>query len=91
MKCQPLARQHLTCYLATMPKSKKRHWLKTGIFTLLGLAALAAATGQPAPPLTALLLIAAVSTALEQLSGWGIDNLTVPLVSALLWQAWLRP
>jgi phytol kinase len=52
---------------------------------------LAAASGQPAPPLLALLLIAAIATALEQLSGWGIDNLTVPLATALLWQACLRP
>ena len=58
---------------------------------LLGLTALAAASGQPAPPLLALLLIAAIATALEQLSGWGIDNLTVPLATALLWQACLRP
>jgi phytol kinase len=58
---------------------------------LLGLTALAAASGQPAPPLLALLLIAAIATALEQLSAWGIDNLTVPLATALLWQACLRP
>ena len=32
------------------------------------------------------LLIAAIATALEQLSGYGIDNLSVPVASALLWQ-----
>ena len=33
-----------------------------------------------------LLLIAAAATALEQCSGYGIDNLSVPLATALLWQ-----
>jgi len=56
----------------------------------------AQACGQPAPPLPALLLIAAAATGLEQLSGFGIDNLSVPLATALLWQqlsaqAVLRP
>ena len=32
------------------------------------------------------LLIAGAATALEQLSGYGIDNLSVPLATALLWQ-----
>ncbi|MFM2157846.1 MAG: hypothetical protein RLZZ124_320 [Cyanobacteriota bacterium] len=53
---------------------------------LVALAALAGASGHAAPPLLALALIAAAATALEQLSGWGIDNLTVPLGTALLWQ-----
>jgi phytol kinase len=53
---------------------------------LLALAALAGAHGQPAPAWPALLLIAAAATALEQLSGYGIDNLSVPLATALLWQ-----
>jgi phytol kinase len=53
---------------------------------LLALLALAQASGQPAPAWPALLLIAAIATALEQLSGYGIDNLTVPLTTALLWQ-----
>ncbi|MEN9540199.1 MAG: hypothetical protein RLZZ459_290 [Cyanobacteriota bacterium] len=61
-----------------------------GLAVLLGLGALAAAAGQAAPALPALLLIAAIATALEQLSGYGIDNLTVPLATALLWQL-LKP
>jgi phytol kinase len=53
---------------------------------LLALQALALASGQPAPAWPALLLIATVATGLEQLSGYGIDNLTVPLGTAVLWQ-----
>jgi phytol kinase len=56
------------------------------LLVLLALLALAGATGQAAPPLAALLVITAAATALEQLSGWGLDNLTVPLATALLWQ-----
>ena len=56
------------------------------LLVLLALAALAGASGQPAPAWPALLLIAATATALEQLSGYGIDNLSVPLATALLWQ-----
>ena len=56
------------------------------LMVLLALMALAGAVGQPAPEWPALLLIAAVATALEQLSGYGIDNLTVPLATALLWR-----
>ena len=56
------------------------------LVVLLLLTALAAASQQPAPALLGLLWIAAAATALEQLSGWGIDNLTVPLGTALLWQ-----
>ena len=53
---------------------------------LLALAALADASGMAAPTVPALLGIAAAATALEQLSGYGIDNLSVPLATALLWQ-----
>ena len=56
------------------------------LLVLLALAALAGISGQTAPAWPALLLIAAIATALEQLSGYGIDNLSVPVASALLWQ-----
>ena len=56
------------------------------LLVLLALAALAGISGQTAPTWPALLLIAAIATALEQLSGYGIDNLSVPVASALLWQ-----
>ena len=59
--------------------------------SLLVLAALAAAaegSGLAAPPLPNLLLIALLATALEQLSSFGIDNLSVPLLSSLLWSHW---
>jgi dolichol kinase len=32
--------------------------------------------------------MALVATALEQLSGFGLDNLSVPLSAGLLWQHW---
>jgi dolichol kinase len=34
------------------------------------------------------LLIALVATALEQVAWLGLDNLTVPIVSAWLWSCW---
>lgn len=58
----------------------------TSLVVLLALTGLAAGSGLAAPGLGALLLIAIAATALEQLSGYGIDNLTVPLATALLWQ-----
>jgi len=42
----------------------------------------------PAPAPTALVVIALVATALEQVAWLGIDNLTVPIVSAWLWSGW---
>ncbi|NDC34717.1 MAG: dolichol kinase [Synechococcaceae bacterium WB9_2_112] len=42
----------------------------------------------PAPPPAALVAIALVATALEQVAWMGIDNLTVPIVSAWLWSGW---
>lgn len=42
----------------------------------------------PAPALPALVAIALVATALEQVAWLGIDNLTVPIVSAWLWSGW---
>jgi phytol kinase len=44
--------------------------------------------GLGAPSLPNLMLIAAIATALEQLSAFGIDNLSVPLSAGLLWQHW---
>jgi phytol kinase len=38
-----------------------------------------------APPAAALLLMAAAATSLEQLSRYGLDNLSVPLATGLLW------
>ena len=46
--------------------------------------------GMEAPGLPNLVLIAAVATALEQLSVLGIDNLSVPLSTGLLWELWAR-
>lgn len=60
--------------------------LGAGLAVLLALASLAGGQGLPAPTWSALLLIAAAATALEQCSGYGIDNLSVPLATALLWQ-----
>jgi phytol kinase len=54
------------------------------------LVALAALQPASAPPLLALLVIAAVATALEQWATAGVDNLTVPLAVAGLW-LWLAP
>lgn len=42
----------------------------------------------PAPAPTDLVVIALVATALEQVAWLGIDNLTVPIVSAWLWSGW---
>ena len=61
------------------------------LVVLLALVALARASGTPAPAWSALLLIAAIATTLEQLSGYGIDNLTVPLATALLWAQFSQP
>jgi phytol kinase len=44
--------------------------------------------GLAAPNLPNLMLIAALATALEQLSAFGVDNLSVPLSAGLLWQHW---
>ena len=56
------------------------------LVVLLALAVLAGASSLSAPAWPSLLLIAAVATSLEQLSGYGIDNLSVPVATALLWQ-----
>jgi phytol kinase len=44
--------------------------------------------GLTAPALPNLIWMALVATALEQLSGFGLDNLSVPLSAGLLWQHW---
>jgi phytol kinase len=49
---------------------------------------LAHGQGLPNPSLAALLATAAIATALEQVAILGIDNLTVPITSAWLWQLW---
>lgn len=54
--------------------------------TLAALAAFCRAQGLAAPELGALALIAAVAALVEQLAIGGLDNLTVPLVVAALWQ-----
>ena len=46
----------------------------------------AQATGASAPNLVAAAVIAVAATGLEQLSGFGLDNLSVPLATASLWQ-----
>ena len=55
--------------------------------TVLGLLAW---LGPDNPGLASLLAISLLATGLEQLSPWGIDNLTVPLAVGLSWQ-WLSP
>jgi len=52
------------------------------------LTVLAGATGQPAPPAAACLGLALLATALEQWSVFGVDNLTVPVLTGVLWQHW---
>lgn len=54
------------------------------VLTLMG--ALSHVLGYPAPPFVLLPLLALVAAALEQLALLGLDNLTVPLGVALLWQ-----
>ena len=53
-----------------------------------GAALLAAGSGQAAPPPLAWLSLALLATALEQLSCYGIDNLTVPVITGVLWSQW---
>ncbi len=62
--------------------------LRSRRWSLLSLRSLALATGQAAPAIPALVAIALIATALEQCSWFGLDNLTVPLTSSLLWQSW---
>jgi dolichol kinase len=57
-----------------------------GVMSLLQL--LAHSQGLVAPAWPQLIAIALLATALEQGSSFGIDNLTVPLSTGLLWQHW---
>ncbi|NDC15670.1 MAG: dolichol kinase, partial [Synechococcaceae bacterium WB9_2_170] len=38
--------------------------------------------------LTALVAIAGIATACEQVASWGIDNFSVPILTGWLWQLW---
>lgn len=58
----------------------------TSWLVLVLLIGVAQATGAPAPSLVAAAVIAVAATGLEQLSGFGLDNLSVPLATASLWQ-----
>ena len=58
----------------------------TSWIVLVLLIEVAQATGAPAPSLVAAAVIAVAATGLEQLSGFGFDNLSVPLATASLWQ-----
>lgn len=44
--------------------------------------------GMDTPTLPTLLLLALIATGLEQLSSFGIDNLSVPIAVGSLWQSW---
>jgi phytol kinase len=55
---------------------------------LLLLTALAEASGQPAPTPALCLGLALLATALEQWSVFGVDNLSVPVVTGVLWHHW---
>ena len=56
---------------------------------VLGLVALlAAGHGQAAPPPLAWLGLALLATALEQVSLYGLDNLSVPVLTGVLWSQW---
>jgi len=58
----------------------------TSWLVLALLIGVAQATGASAPSLVAAAVIAVAATGLEQLSGFGLDNLSVPLATASLWQ-----
>jgi len=60
-----------------------------GLLMLVLLAQISPLLGAgPAPPLERLVAIAVIAASLEQLAWLGIDNLTVPIISALLWAHW---
>ncbi len=75
-----------------MVLGQRRSLLGTGVMgaaslaTLAALAAFCRSQGLAAPELGALALIAAVAMLVEQLAIGGLDNLTVPLAVAALWQ-----
>jgi phytol kinase len=58
------------------------------LVVLVLLQGMAHSQGLAAPGLPNLIWMALVATALEQLSGFGLDNLSVPLSAGLLWQHW---
>jgi len=58
----------------------------TSWLVLALLIGVAQGTGAAAPSLVAAAAIAVAATGLEQLSGFGLDNLSVPLATAYLWQ-----
>ena len=58
------------------------------LVVLVLLQGIAHGQGLGAPGLPNLIWIALVATALEQLSSFGFDNLSVPLSAGLLWQHW---
>jgi phytol kinase len=62
--------------------------LLAAVAVLLLLTALAAASDQPAPSPALCLGVAVLATALEQWSVYGVDNLSVPVVTGVLWQHW---
>jgi phytol kinase len=69
---------------------QRKSLLGTTTMAAASLAALAlvAAAAPNAPGIGMVLLIALVATGLEQVAWLGLDNLTVPIVSAWLWSCW---
>jgi phytol kinase len=71
---------------------QRRSLLGTGVMALASLVTLAAlaafciSRGLPAPGAAAVMGIAATAALLEQIAVGGLDNLTVPLAVAALWQ-----
>ena len=65
---------------------QRRSLVGTATMALASLAVLTAlATQAPAPSLPAIVGIASVATALEQIATGGVDNLSVPMAVAWLW------
>ena len=60
----------------------------TSLVVLLIIRLLAQGQGLASPSLLALVTIAAVATASEQVASWGIDNVSVPILTGWLWQHW---
>ena len=58
------------------------------LLVLLGVQQLAQGQGLASPGLLALITIATIATACEQVASWGIDNLSVPILTGWLWQHW---
>jgi phytol kinase len=63
--------------------------MAAGSAAVLSVLTLAAQPGNlAAPALPSLLLMALIATGLEQCSSFGIDNLSVPIATGLLWHHW---